>query len=126
MALVTPPAAGQSHWLLVTSFVDTVNVALADPAGMVTRGGIVAATVLSLDRVTTKPPVAAAEDSVTLPVTELPIRMSVGSTESVASAGEDDAGGDVTVQPVNLAAVGVAEPSPTSTVQSAGGANGSR
>src|ERR1700674_119793 len=48
-----------------TEAVFTVNVAEADPAGIVTLGGTVATEVLSLERVITNPPLGATTLSVT-------------------------------------------------------------
>lgn len=104
----------------VTARVETVKVARADPAGTVTLGGTVAAAVLLLVRSTTKPLVGAAALSVTVPVAASPPAISVGLTVSDASESEDDEGGELTVQPDKRAAVGLVDPSLTSTVQSAG------
>jgi hypothetical protein len=107
---------------LVTSLVETVKVALVDPAGTLTVGGTVAAAVLSLVRSTTKPPEGAAELRVTVPVAGSPPTTSVGRTVSEESDTEDDGGDgeELTVQPDKRAVAAVAEPSLTSTVQSAG------
>jgi hypothetical protein len=106
---------------LVTSLVETVKVALLDPAGTVTLGGTVAAAVLSLVRSTVKPPEGAAELRVTLPVAGSGPTTSVGLTVSEESDAEADGGGEeLTVQPDRRAVAAVAEPSLTSTVQSAG------
>src|ERR687883_674001 len=107
---------------LVTSLVETVKVARVDPAGMVTLGGTVAAAVLSLVRSTVKPPEGAAELRVTVPVAGSGPTTSVGLTVSEERDTEDDGGGgeELTVQPDRRALAAVAEPSLTSTVQSAG------
>jgi hypothetical protein len=129
---------------LLTSLVVMVKVALVDPAGTVTLAGTVATAGLSLVRSITKPPEGAAALSLTVPVAELPPITSTGATLSeesdVADVGVREAervgadvgvreaervGADVgvrelTVQPDNRAEVGLAEPSLTSTVQSAG------
>ncbi|HEX2729270.1 MAG TPA: hypothetical protein VHM16_05910, partial [Rubrobacteraceae bacterium] len=73
---------------LVTALVETVKVALVEPAGTVTLGGTVAAAVLSLDRSITKPPVGAAEERATVPVAESPPTTSVGLTVSEESDAE--------------------------------------
>jgi hypothetical protein len=108
---------------LVTCLVETVKVALVDPAGMVTLGGNVAAAVLSLVRSTVKPPEGAAELRVTVPVAASGPTTLVGLTVSEESAWEA-AGGteEETVQPDRRAVAAMAEPSLTSTVQSAGAA----
>jgi hypothetical protein len=106
---------------LVTSLVETVKVALVDPAWTVTLGGTVAAAVLSLVRSTVKPPDGAAELRVTVPVAGSGPTTSVGLTVREESDAEDDGGGEeLTVQPERRAVAAVAEPSLTSTVQSAG------
>src|SRR5215212_8976185 len=103
---------------LVTSLVETVKVALVDPAGTVTLGGTVAAAVLSLVRSTVKPPDGAAELRVTVPVAGSGPTTSVGLTVSEERDAEDDGGvEDETVQPDRWALVAVDEPSLTSTVQ---------
>jgi len=106
---------------LVTSLVETVKVVLVDPAGTVTLGGTVAAAVLSLVRSTVKPPEGAAELRVTVPVAGAGPTRSVGLTVSEERDTEDAGGGEeLTVQPDRRALTAVAEPSLTSTVQSAG------
>jgi hypothetical protein len=124
---VVPPAVAMiiADWLLVTVLVETVKVALVDPAGTETLGGTVAAAVLSLDNATPKPPGGAADVRVTVPVAGSPPTTSVGSTRSAESDGADAGGGELTVQPDKVAVVGVAEPSFTATVQLAGVAKGS-
>src|SRR5829696_7355255 len=108
---------------LVTCLVETVKVALVDPAGMVTLGGTVAAAVLSLIRSTVKPPEGAAELRVTVPVAASGPTTSVGLTASEESVAEVAGGGEEeTVQPDRRAVAAVADPSLTSTVQSAGAA----
>jgi hypothetical protein len=127
--LVIPPAVAMivEDVLLLTVLVDTVNVALVDPAGTVTLGGTVAAAVLLLDSETAKPPDGAADVSVTVPVAGSGPTIVVGLTLSADSDGDVDGGGvERTVQPDRRADVGAADPSLTSTVQSAGGVNGSR
>jgi hypothetical protein len=106
---------------LVTSLVETLKVARVDPAGTVTLGGTVAAAVLSLVRSTVKPSEGAAELRVTVPVAGSGPITSVGLTVSEESDAADDGGGEeLTVQPERRAVAAVAEPSLTSTVQSAG------
>jgi hypothetical protein len=109
----------------LTALVATEDV-VADvpPAGTVTEAGTVAAAVLLLLSDTTAPPVGAAALSVTVaePVAP-PCRVAgLRLTELRAAAG----GGAVTVHPDSRTLVGVAEPSFTSTVQSAGGVNPDR
>ena len=106
---------------LVTDLVETVKVARVDPAGTVTLGGTVAAAELSLVRSTVKPPEGAAEPRVTVPVAASGPTTSVGLTvseerEAAAAGGAEEE----TVQPDRRAVAAVAEPSLTSTVQSAG------
>jgi hypothetical protein len=119
--LLMPPAVAPivDDWLLLTLLVETVKVALVAPAGTVALAGTVAAAVLLLDNDTTKPPEGAAELRVTVPVAELPPITVVGLRPSEDSDTEDG-GGELTVQPERRAVAAVAEPSLTSTVQSAG------
>lgn len=56
----------------VTGLVFTGNVALVDPAGIVTLVGTVANAMLLLDSDTFAPPAGAGPPSVTVPVVELP------------------------------------------------------
>jgi hypothetical protein len=121
---VTPPAVPMmsEDWAF-TWLVETLKVALAEPAGTVTLAGTVAAAALSLDSDTRKPPAGAAEVNDTVPVDVVPPTTSLGFTVTADSAGVD---GEETVQPDSVAAVGVPDPSSTATRQSAGGANGSR
>src|SRR5215210_1710122 len=112
-----------ADWLFDTTKVVIGKLALVAPAGTVTLGGTVAAAVLSLDSETTKPPAGAVAVSVAVPVDGSPPTTSLGSTRIVDSDGLE--GGDG-VQPASVALVGAAEPSFTSTVQSAGAGNGSR
>jgi hypothetical protein len=89
--LVMPPADAMivDDWLLFTLLVETVKVALLDPAGTVTLAGTVAAAVLLLDNETSRPPDGAAEVRVTVPVTGLPPVTVVALRASVERAGED-------------------------------------
>jgi len=106
---------------LVTSLVETGKVVLVDPEGTVTLGGTAAAAVLSLVSSIVKPPDGAAELRVTVPVAGSGPTTSVGLTVSEESDAEADGGGEeLTVQPDRRAVAAVAEPSLTSTVQSAG------
>jgi hypothetical protein len=140
---VTPPAVPMmsEDRGLGTTFVVTGKLALVAPAGTVTLAGTVAAVGSSLVRGTTTPPLGAAEASVTVPVTEVPPRTSVGLTRTVESAGagalggggagvggEGGGGGDVElgVQPESVALVAVADPSLMLTRQSPGLAKPSR
>lgn len=84
---------------------------------MATLAGTVA-TVLLLERVTVWPPEGAAAVNVTVPVDDAPPATEVGLRPRVDSVGV--AGDEVTVQPDRRTFVGVADPSLTSTVQSAG------
>jgi hypothetical protein len=120
--LVMPPAEAMivDDWLLLTLLVETVKVALVDPAATVTLAGTVAAAVLLLDKETCRPPAGAEEVRVTVPVAGLPPTTVVGLRLSVESEA-----GELTVQPDSLAEVTVADPSFTFTMQSAGFANGS-
>jgi hypothetical protein len=122
---VMPPAEAMmvDDWLLLTVLVETVKVALVDPAGIVTLAGTVAAAVLLLDNETTRPPDGAAPVRVTVPVAGLPPTTVAELRLRRDSDAED---GEPTVQPDNLAEVAVADPSFTFTRQSSGFANGSR
>jgi hypothetical protein len=122
--LVIPPADAMivEDWLLLTLLVETVKVALVDPAGTVTLAGTVAAAVLLLNNETARPPDGAAEVRVMVPVAELPPTTAVGLRLNAESDAED---GVLTVQPDNLAEVTVADPSFTFTMQSSGLAKGS-
>ena len=122
--LVMLPAVAMivDDWLLLTLLVETVKVALVDPAGTVTLAGTVAAAVLLLDNETARPPDGAAEVRVMVPVAELPPTKAVGLRLSAESDAED---GALTVQPDNLAEAAVADPSFTFTMQSSGLAKGS-
>jgi hypothetical protein len=102
----------------LTEPVVTVNVALVDPAGTSTLAGTDAADALLLDKDTVMPPLGAAAVSATVPVADDPPPTDVGLSASEESVGV--VGDEVTVQPDSRALVGVAEPSLTSTVQSAG------
>src|SRR5215210_2522957 len=113
-----------ADWLFDTTLVVIGKLALTAPAGTVTLGGTVAAAVLSLERETTKPPVGGAAVNVAAPVEESPPTTSFGLTRIVDNAGGEDA--RLTVERASVTVAGVAEPSFTSTVQSAGAANGSR
>jgi hypothetical protein len=117
--LTPPPTAVIVDDVLdVTERVVTVNVALVDPAVTETLAGTVAAAVLPLESDTVDPPAGAAAVSVTVPVADDPPFTDVGLRASAESVGV--AGDEVTVQPDRRAFVGVADPSLTSTVQSAG------
>jgi hypothetical protein len=121
--LKTPPTVPMitADCALVSSLVEIVKVARVDPAGTVTLGGTVATAVLSLIRSTVKPPEGAAELRVTVPVAGSGPTTSVGLRVSEESDAEDEGGGgELTVQPDRRAVAAVADPSLTSTVQSAG------
>lgn len=62
--------------------VDTVNVALVEPAGTVTLAGTVATNVLLLDSATVAPPEGAAAANVTVPVDVFPPVTLVGLNDS--------------------------------------------
>src|SRR4051812_35038527 len=117
---------------LGTTFVVIGKLALVAPAGTVTAPGTVAAAGLSLLSATTNPPEGAAEVSRTVPVDGLPPTTSLGFTVTADSAAVDVAGAGVGAgvvdveQPESVAGVGVAEPSLTLILQSAGLANPSR
>src|SRR5215211_1589920 len=113
-----------ADWLFGTAFVVIGKLALTAPAATVTLGGTVAAALLSLERETTKPPVGAAAVSVAVPVDGSPPTTSFGLTRIDDSVGGEDA--CLTVQRASVTVAGAAEPSFTSTVQSAGAENGSR
>jgi len=124
---VIPPAVPTMvEDLAFTWFVETVNVALVEPAATVTLGGTVAAAVLSLDRETTKPPVGAAAVKDAVPVDVFPPITSVGLTLTAARAAVEEGDVELTVHPESVAVIGVPDPSSTATRQSAGGENGSR
>ena len=75
----------------VTVFDVIVNVALVDPAGIVTLAGTVAALVLLLESVTAAPPDGAAAVSVAVPVAfAIPPVTFVGEIESDESVGDAD------------------------------------
>jgi hypothetical protein len=82
-----PVAVIVTVWFDATALGVTANVALIDPAGIVTLAGTVSALVLLLDSVTTKPPVGAGALIVTVPVTLVPIRPVVGLTDTAEAAG---------------------------------------
>lgn len=118
--LETPPpvAVIVAELLLVTAPVVIVNVALVEPPVTLTLGGTAATEELLLASVTVCPAEGAAEVRVTVPVDEEPPTTDVGlrlRLESVGVVGEE-----VTVQPDRRAVAAVADPSFTSTVQSAG------
>ena len=83
---VTAPAVAVMTALVValTAVVVTVKVAVDAPAATVTDEGKAAAT-LSLDRLTTTPPVGAGEPSVTVPVTFVPPLTAVGLTATAVN-----------------------------------------
>src|ERR1700681_3059219 len=61
-----------------TALVLTMKVAAVAPAAIVTLAGVVATAVLSLDRLTTAPPVGAAPLNITVPVDDVPPVTPVG------------------------------------------------
>ena len=72
----------------VTLLVLTVNVALLAPAATVTLAGTVAAVVLSLDRETAAPPLAAGPLRVSVPVEGDPPVTLIGFSAIEESVGE--------------------------------------
>ena len=80
---VTVPATAVIVAVVVafTTPVVTVNVAVDAPAATVTLAGTTA-DALSLERLTTMPPVGAGEPSVTVPVTFVPPFTAVGFTDT--------------------------------------------
>lgn len=115
----TPPAVAEivTELVWVTDVVVTVNVVLVEPAGTVTLAGTDATAPLLLARPTLCPPDGALDASVTVPVDDSPPVTLSGLRARLDGVGME---GDVTVQPDKRAFVGVADPSFTSTVQSAG------
>lgn len=119
---------------VVTEIVDTVNVAVDEPAGTVTEAGTVAA-VLLLVRATAVPPVPAGPESVTVPVDVEPPTTVVGfkvsdcTTEGstfrtavnvlVPRLAEIKA--EVTVETADVVIVKVADVDPAGTITFAGG-----
>lgn len=112
-----PVAVMVAELLLVTAPVVIVNVALVAPPVTLTLGGTAATEELLLANVTVCPPEGAAEVRVTVPVDEEPPTTDVGLRLRLESV---DVVGEVTVQPDRRAVAAVADPSLTSTVQSAG------
>ena len=105
----------------VTGLVETDTAELVAPAATVAVAGTVTAAVLLLDKETTAPPDGAAAVSVTVAEAAVPPCTVEGLRLTELSAADAGGGGVVaTVHPDNRALVGVAEPSLTSTVQSAG------
>jgi len=70
-----------------TALVVTVKVWVFEPAGTVTLDGTVAAAVLLLESVTTAPPLAAADPSVTVPV-EVVVPTALVGFNPIAKPGE--------------------------------------
>jgi hypothetical protein len=119
-----PEVAVIVTWLVaVTDVVVTGKVVLVEPPATVTLAGTDAAALLLLVRATACPPAGAVVDSVTLPVAGSPPVTLVGLRVRVDGVGVE---GVVTVQPVSRTFAGVADPSLTSTVQSAGAMNPDR
>ncbi|MFP5253250.1 MAG: hypothetical protein ACLGH4_05590 [Actinomycetes bacterium] len=116
----TPPEVAEIVTELVwgTDVVVTVNVVPVEPPGTVTLAGTEATALLLLARTTLCPPLGAVADSVMLPVADAPPVTLVGLRTRLAGVGVE---GAVTAQPDRVVLVGVAEPSLTSIVQSAGG-----
>ena len=78
---------------LVTEVVVTANCAVVAPAATVTLAGTEATAAFELERLTTSPPLAAAVDSVTVPVAPLPPTTLVGLTAMEDRVGVADAAG---------------------------------
>ena len=118
----TPPAVAEmvTELVWVTEVVVTVNVVLVEPPGTVTLAGTDATAPLLLARATLCPPEGALADRVMLPVADAPPVTLVGLRATLDGVGEE---GVVTVHPDRRAFAGAADPSLTSTVQSAGGVN---
>ena len=116
--LETPPpvAVMVAELLVVTAPVVMVNVPLVAPPVTTTLGGTAATEELLLVNATVCPPEGAAEVRVTVPVDEAPPTTDVGLRLRAESVGVVE----VTVQPDRRAVAAVADPSFTSTVQSAG------
>jgi hypothetical protein len=121
---VVPAYAAEMTALVVapTVLVDTEDVAELAPDGTVTLEATVAALLL-LDSDTTAPPVGAGAVRVTVAVAVAPPVTVEGLRPTALRAAVGGGGGGagvVTVHPDSRTLVGVAEPSLTSTVQSAG------
>jgi len=118
--LETPPpvAVIVAELLVAAASVVIVNVALVAPPATLTLGGAAATEELLLANVTVCPPEGAAEVRVTVPVDEEPPTTDAGLRLRLESEGA--VGDEVTVQPDRRALAAVADPSFTSTVQSAG------
>ena len=99
-----------------------VNVALVSPPATVTLSGTVAAVAFPLESATTSPPAGAGPVRVTVPVLVEPSTTAVGLRLRLESDAEAGGGAELTVQPERRAVAAVADPSLTSTVQSAGAA----
>ena len=87
----------------MVALVVTINVFDVLPGATVTLGGTVATEAFELTSVTTLPPLGAAADNVTVPVTELPPTILVGLRLSDASAGRGGGGGGGAGLTVNVA-----------------------
>ena len=85
--------------VVATARVDTVNVAVALPAGTVTDAGTATAEVLLLVKLTSAPPAGATLLRVTVPVDDVPPATVAGFTPTPVSVG----GGTVTVSVAVLA-----------------------
>jgi hypothetical protein len=118
---VVPAYVAERTALVVapTVLVDTGDVAELAPAATVTFEATVA-TVLLLDSDTTAPPVGAGAVRVTVAVTLPPPVTVEGLRPTALRAAAGGGDGVVTVHPDSRTVVGVADPSLTSTVQSAG------
>ena len=87
----------------MVTLVVTINVFDVLPGPTVTLAGTEAIVAFELPSVTTIPPLGAAADNVTVPVTELPPMTLVGVRRSEASAGSGGGGGGGAESTVNVA-----------------------
>jgi hypothetical protein len=87
----------------VTARVLVVNIALDDPAGMVTCAGTLAAVELLLESVNKAPPAGAGPLSVTVPCDEVPPATLVGLSVMDTNLGAFTVRSDSFVNPLNVA-----------------------
>jgi hypothetical protein len=123
---VTPAKVADTFVVVmtVTGLVETNVTTLLTPAGTVTLAGTDTTVGWLLESVTMTPPLGAGAVSVTVaPAVPPPCRLDglrLMDCRAAEGAGGGDGAGVVTVQPESRTFTGVAEPSFTSTVQSAG------